>query len=123
MHKNKEAAKAQKEQREEMERQAAEMRDISESSAAYAKNEITQLKALYAAATDESKSKDERVNAAKRLQKLYPEYFGQLKTEAILVGTAKSQYDDLTTAIIASARARAAAAKIEETRASCSILK
>lgn len=114
VNKNKEAAKAQREQREEMERQAAEMRDISESSANYAKNEITQLKALYTAATDEAKSKEERIKAAKRLQQLYPQYFGQLKTEAILVGTAKSQYEDLTTAIIASARARAAAAKIEE---------
>ena len=114
INKNKEAAKAQEEERKKLEEQAAAMHDISESSASYAKNEITQLKALYTAATDEAKSKDERIAAAKRLQKLYPQYFGQLKTEAILVGTAKAQYDDLTTAIIASARARAAAAKIEE---------
>ena len=114
INKNKEAKKAQEEERRALEQQAAAMRDISESSATYAKNEMTQLKALYEAATDEAKSKDERTKAAQRLQQLYPEYFGQLKTEAILVGSAKSQYEDLTIAIIASARARAAAAKIEE---------
>ena len=112
--KNREAKKAQEEERKALEQQAAAMRDISESSASYAKNEITQLKALYDAATDEAKSKDERIKAAQRLQTLYPEYFGQLKTEAILVGSAKSQYEDLTVAIIASARARAAADKIKE---------
>ena len=114
INKNKEAKKAQEEERRALEQQAAAMRDISESSATYAKNEMTQLKALYEAATDEAKSKDERRKAAERLQKLYPDYFKNLSTEEIMVGKAKTQYNNLRDAIIEVARARAAAAKIEE---------
>ncbi len=88
--------------------------DLSQASADYAKEEMTRLKSLYSAAIDEAKGKDERLAAAKRLQDLYPSYFGNLSTEEIMVGKAKAQYDRLTESIIASARARAAAAKIEE---------
>ena len=70
--------------------------------------------ALYKAATDESKSKDERKAAAERLQALYPDYFKNLTAEQILVGQAKTAYDQLRDSIIEVARARAAAAKIEE---------
>ena len=114
INKNREAAKAQEEQRKRLQEQRKAMRDISESSAQFAKNEIAQLKMLYNEASNETKSRDNRIEAAKRLQKMYPEYFGKLQTEAILVGNAKSQYDNLTESILASARARAAAAKIEE---------
>ena len=88
--------------------------DISKSSADIAKNETTQLKRLYNAATDETRSKKERINAAKDLIKMYPTYFEKIKAETIMVGDAKKQYDDLTTSIIASAKAKAASAKIEE---------
>ena len=62
----------------------------------------------------EDTCEEKRIEAAKRLQQLYPSVFGNLTTEAILTGQAAQQYRDLTSAIIASARARAAAAKIEE---------
>ena len=88
--------------------------DISKSSADIAKNETTQLKRLYNAATDETRSKKERINAAKDLIKMYPTYFEKIKAETIMVGDAKKQYDDLTASIIASAKAKAASAKIEE---------
>ena len=68
----------------------------------------------YKTAVDEAKSKDERRKAAERLQKLYPDYFKNLSTEEIMVGKAKTQYNNLRDAIIEVARARAAAAKIEE---------
>ena len=63
--------------------------DISKSSADIAKNETTQLKRLYNAATDETRSKKERINAAKDLIKMYPTYFEKIKAETIMVGDAK----------------------------------
>ncbi len=109
-----ELKKAQEQQRKEQQAQLEAMRDISEQTAQLAQREITELKLLYQEATNEAKSKDERIAAAKRLQEMYPDYFGQLKLEAILTGQAKDQYDDLTESIIAVARARAAATKIQE---------
>ncbi len=109
-----ELKKAQEQQRKEQQEQLEAMRDISDQTAQLAQTEITELKMLYQEATNEAKSKDERIAAAKRLQEMYPDYFGQLKLEAILTGQAKDQYDDLTESIIAVARARAAATKIEE---------
>lgn len=103
-----------KRQREEAKKQAREMRDISAAAAANAQNEITQIKALYKAVTDETKSKEERIKAAKRLKEMYPSYFRKLEEEAILVGKAKTQYENLTKSILAAAKAKAAAAKIEE---------
>ncbi len=88
--------------------------DIASKTAEYAKQEINQLEQLYKAATDEAKSKDERIAAANRIKKMYPEYFSKMNTEAILVGKAKNNYDALTKSIIKTAEARAAAAKIEE---------
>lgn len=88
--------------------------DIASKTAEYAQQEINQLKRLYAAATDEAKSKDERIAAANRLKKIYPDYFAKMNTEAILTGNARKQYDALTNSIIKTAKARAAAAKIQE---------
>lgn len=88
--------------------------DISKTSADYAGSEIARLKMLYAAATDEAQSRESRLAAAKKLQDLYPAYFGNMNEEDILLGRAKQGYEDLAAAIIQSARAKAAAAKIEE---------
>lgn len=88
--------------------------DLSEISAEFASKEITNLKALYNEATNEAKSKDARREAAEKLQKQYPDYFKNLSIEQIMIGDAKSKYDDLTTAILNTARARAAAKKIED---------
>ena len=88
--------------------------DLSEISAEFASKEITNLKSLYNEATNEAKSKDARREAAEKLQQQYPDYFKNLSTEQIMVGEAKNKYDDLTTSIINSARARAAAQKIEQ---------
>ena len=88
--------------------------DLSEISAEFASKEITNLKALYNEATNEAKSKDARREAAEKLQKQYPDYFKNLSIEQIMIGDAKSKYDDLTTSILNTARARAAAKKIED---------
>lgn len=105
-----EAEKARKEQEE----YKKSLTDLDAASSEYCAKEVDRLDALYKAATDESKSKDERKAAAERLQALYPDYFKNLTAEQILVGQAKTAYDRLRDSIIEVARARAAAAKIEE---------
>lgn len=100
--------------RKEMEEYRKSLTDLSEAAAQSAANEMSRVETLYKTAVDEAKSKDERRKAAERLQKLYPDYFKNLSTEEIMVGKAKTQYNNLRDAIIEVARARAAAAKIEE---------
>lgn len=91
-----------------------ELTDISQMTADAAKEEINALNRLYEAATSETESKENRLKAAKKLQELYPNYFKNLNAEAIIVGKAKVRYDELTTSIINSARAKAAASLIEQ---------
>lgn len=88
--------------------------DIDEASNRYSSNELTRLKALYKAATDETSAREKRLEAAKQMQSLYPSVFGNFSTEAIMAGQAKDAYDKLTLSIVANARARAAAEKIQE---------
>ena len=110
----KEAREEAERQRKEMEEWKASLTDLDAASASYSSKEITRLKALYNEATNESLATDKRRKAAEKLQALYPDYFKNLSVEQIMVGQAKTQYDNLTTSIINAARARAAAAKIEE---------
>ena len=105
-----EAERARKEQEE----WKKSITDLDKQAGEYAANEEGRLRMLYEAATDESKSKDERKAAAERMQKIYPDYFKNLSVEAIMVGNAREQYDKLRDSIIEVARARAAAAKIQE---------
>lgn len=105
-----EAEKARKEQEE----YQKSLTDLDEKSAEYCHAEIARLEALYKEATDEAKSTDERRVAAEKLQALYPDYFKNLSTEQIMVGQAKTAYDQLRDSIIEVARARAAADKIVE---------
>ncbi len=105
-----EAEKARKEQEE----YRKSLTDLDEKSSEYCHAEIARLEALYKEATDEAKSTDERRVAAEKLQALYPDYFKNLSTEQIMVGQAKTAYDQLRDSIIEVARARAAADKIVE---------
>ena len=91
-----------------------EFSDVSAAAAEAAKEELDKLDELYNRTQDLHSSQKERNAAALELIRLYPEYFGQLNTEAILAGNAKTKYDELTQSIINGARARAAAAKLEE---------
>lgn len=102
------------EARKEYEEWKASLTDIGQASADYCAGEITRLKALYKEATNEANSRKKRIEAANELRRIYPTVFGNLSTEAIMTGQAAAAYDQLSQAIINSARARAAAAKIEE---------
>ena len=88
--------------------------NIDEASNRYSANELTRLKSLYKAATDENAARENRISAARQMQSLYPAIFSNFSTEAIMAGQAKSAYDKLTLSIIANAKARAAAEKIQE---------
>lgn len=88
--------------------------NIDEASNQYSANELTRLKALYKAATDETAARKNRISAAQQMQSLYPAIFSNFSNEAIMAGKAKSAYDQLTLSIIANAKARAAAEKIQE---------
>ena len=112
--KMKDAKQREKELREENERFKKSIVDIDATSAEYSKEETKRLKALYDAATDENQSREDRLKYATKLQELYPSYFGNLSTEAIMVGNARTQYDLLCNSILDVARARAAQQKIEE---------
>lgn len=109
-----EARKAMERTRKEEEKWKKSLTDLSEASAQACAAEESRLKSLYQTAIDQAKSTDERRRAAEQLQQLYLAYFKNLSTEEILVGKAKNQYDQLRDSIIKAARARAAAAKIEE---------
>ena len=79
-----------------------------------AQDEVVRLRLLYNAATDTARGYDERKKAVDELQKQYPSYFANMDDEAIKAGGAASAYDKLAASIIASAKARAAEAKIVE---------
>lgn len=109
-----ESKKALENTRREEEKWKKTLTDISETSAKAAAKEEAQLKSLYDTATNQAKSTDQRRAAVEQLQNLYPAYFKNLSAEQFLVGGAKEQYDKLRDSIIQAARARAAAAKIED---------
>ena len=73
-----------------------------------AQEEIVQLNLLYQAAVDSSKGMNERISAVKELKKEFPQYFKNLSDEEVLVGKAADKYNELATAIMASAKAQAA---------------
>lgn len=121
VNKQREAAEAEREQQRQLReimRQRREFveqtRDISDKTSRMAFKEKKALEDLYAAATNDKNSKEERLKAAKKLQQLYPDYFRNLSTEAIMVGQAAGKYVELSDNIIKAAKARAAAEKIVE---------
>lgn len=73
-----------------------------------AQSELTKLNLLYNAATDLSKPYEERAEAVKKLQDIYPAYFGNMTAEQVMVGNAVGAYEDLRDAIIEVAQAQAA---------------
>ena len=88
--------------------------DLAQATADGAASEINALKRLYNAATNDVKSKGDRLNAANKILQLYPNYFKGMNAEAIMAGRARLQYDALTKSILNTAKARAAADKIEK---------
>lgn len=81
-----------------------------------AQQEVTRLQLLYKAATDTARGQEERNKAVNALQKQYPNYFKNLDAEAIKNGTAQKSYENLTTAILRAAQARAVEDRISKNK-------
>ena len=84
-----------------------QLQDIEKKAHESSLEELTTLRLLYEASQDQNRSLEERTTAVQKLQEKYPDYFGNLSTEAILAGNAADEYDRLTTSILNSARAKA----------------
>ena len=74
----------------------------------------TKAKTLYNITQDQNRSYEERLAVAKEMQRLYPEYLGNIEAEAIVAGKATSAYDSLTDALIRKAKAQAYLSRITE---------
>lgn len=74
----------------------------------------TKAKTLYNITQDQNRSYEERLAVAKEMQRLYPDYLGNIDAEAIVAGKATSAYDSLTDALIRKAKAQAYINKITE---------
>ena len=74
-----------------------------------AQGELTTLKLLYNQYQNATLPLEQRKDAYKEIQKLYPSYFGNMAFEATATDKTKKAYNLLTDSILASARARAAA--------------
>lgn len=116
--KNKEAAKEERRIAAERRKQQEEFRkgltNIGEAAAGYSAKELTRLKKLYDAATNVHKSQKKRIEAANKLQEIYPNTFSSLKTEEILAGKAADAYLRLAQNIREVAKAEAAKDKMKE---------
>ena len=74
----------------------------------------TKAKTLYNITQDQNRSYEERLAVAKEMQRLYPDYLGNIDAEAIVAGKAAGAYDKLTEALIRKAKAQAYINKITE---------
>lgn len=79
-----------------------------------AQKELTSLKVLYSAATDDTRSRKERLDAIKQLQTEYPAYFENLSNESIMAGDAADAYTRLAQSLTDAAIARASMDKMTE---------
>lgn len=93
--------------------QAEKLSEATEEAAKFSKelgeaagSEISKLILLKAKVEDTTLAYDKRLEAAKELQKLYPDYFNNLSSEEIMAGKVAGAYEKITRAIIASAKAR-----------------
>lgn len=75
---------------------------------------VTKAKTLYDISQDQNRSYEERLAVAKEMQRLYPDYLGNIDAEAIVAGKATSAYDSLTDALIRKAKAQAYLSRITE---------
>jgi len=78
-----------------------ELRDIDRQAQHTAAAEQSRIEILAATAKNTALSMDVRINAVKELQKLYPDYLGNLNQEKILTGEITKELDDLNRAITA----------------------
>ena len=79
-----------------------------------AQKEIVALKALELQATNTNLSTEQRTKAVNELQRLYPDYFGNLTKEQILNGNVGNAYALVTANLLAKAKAQAASNQIAQ---------
>jgi hypothetical protein len=90
-------------------------KDLDEAQKEGQKNAIKEqasLETLYKTMTNTNKSMSERLLAVDKLQSQYPDYFGNLSKEDLLVGNASVAYQNLRNDILSVAKARAIEDKI-----------
>lgn len=112
--KTNEARKTERERAMEAKKYAEDAKNYSKRASELAAEETQKLKSLYEAATDETRAKESRIEAAKKLIATYPETFSNFNTEQIMLGKARKAYDDLTASILRNAQAKAAAEIVRE---------
>ena len=93
---------------------AQEYNDAMAKGRVSAAKDISQAEALLKVATDESRAMDQRREAAEQMQQLYPDYLGNMSTEAIMAGEAAAAYDTLKNKLIEVAQSRAAMERLSE---------
>jgi hypothetical protein len=106
--KQKEAVKKAKEQLDDYAESLSDVQKVDLFGTQNAQEELVKLRTLYEAATNLNIPLANRKKIVDELQEQYPKYFKNISDEVILAGGAKAAYDSLTTAILASSRARAA---------------
>jgi hypothetical protein len=79
-----------------------------------AQKEIVALKALELQATNTNLSTEQRTKAVNELQRLYPDYFGNLTKEQILNGNVGNAYALVTANLLAKAKAQASSNQIAQ---------
>lgn len=79
-----------------------------------AAKELSQAEVLLKVATDESRAMDQRREAAEKMQQLYPDYLGNMSTEAIMAGEVAEAYEGLKNRLIEVAQSRAAMDRLSE---------
>ena len=91
-----------------------QLNDATQRGTENAQKELTQLNVLYGAATDDTRSRKERLDAVKQLQDQYPAYFENLSNESIMAGQAADAYARLTKSLTDAAIARASMDKMTQ---------
>ena len=97
-----------------LKRSTTDLKDAMLEAGKSAVNESVRLNILYKAATDSTRSQNERLKAVKELKKEYPEYLKNLSDEAIMTGNASQEYKELAKHILSVALARAYEEKIQK---------
>jgi len=96
------------------ERVQKSLNDVNDKAQQSIASEKVQLESLMAIATDETKSKDERAKAIKRLNDLSPKYLGDLKLETINTDQAKKATNEYIQSLLVKAKVMAAEERLVE---------
>jgi len=91
-----------------------EYAESAKSAAGNAGEEISKIKALTVAASNQEITMSKRLAAVKQLQDEYPSYFGNLSQESILNGEVTESVNKVSLAILERAKATAVASKINK---------